>query len=166
MILLIGGGYALAEASEQSCLSAWLGSQLEALDGLEQWALSLVSTLLANFFTQILSNSATVSILLPVLIDLALVLGTNPLYLILPVTVACSYAFMLPVSTGPNAVCFGPSGMTMLQMMRLGFVLNLVCLGIITFASNTYGYFMFDLGDFPSWAQEYNSGVNDTICQI
>ena len=155
----------MAEASEQSCLSAWLGAQLMALDGMADWAISLVGAALANALTQVVSNAATVSIILPVLRDLALALRINPLYLMIPPTLACSYAFMLPVSTGPNAICFGPARIGIFTMIKLGFVLNVVCLGIITFAINTYGYLMFDLGEFPSWAEDYSS-ANDTLCDV
>ncbi len=155
----------MAEASEKSCLSAWLGSQLLALEGMSDWALALVGAAMANALTQVVSNAATVSIILPVLSDLALALHINPLYLIIPPTLACSYAFMLPVSTGPNAICFGPSRISVLTMIKLGFVLNVICLGIITLAINTYGFLMYDLGEFPDWAEEYTS-ANDTLCDV
>lgn len=85
----------------------------------------------------------------------------NPLYLMLPPTLVTSYAFMLPVSTGPNAVCFTPSGLTIFKMVKLGAVMNLLCLGVVQLCINTYGYVMFDLGTFPDWAQEV-AGENST----
>ena len=164
IILLLGGGYALAEASEQSCLSAWIGHQLTALEGLADWIISLIGCVIANLMTQVASNAASVSIVLPVMSELALHLSINPLYLMIPPTLACSYAFMLPISTGPNAIVFGPSGMTIMEMVKVGSVMNLICLGIVTLCMNTYGYILYDFGSFPQWAQESVTVNGTDVC--
>jgi len=105
---------------------------------------------------------------LPVLRDLALTLAINPLYLMIPPALACSYAFMLPVSTGPNAICFGPSGLSIFSMVKLGAVLDVACLAVVTLAINTYGYAMWDLGEFPDWADENAIVANSTaaLCDV
>ena len=90
---------------------------------------------------------------------MALSLEINPIYLTLPTAMTCSYAFMLPASTGPNAIAFGPSGMRTVDMMMLGGVANLLCLGVVTMCVNTYGVLLFDLDEFPDWAKV---GVNET----
>ncbi len=130
------------------------------------WALSLVGSLVANALTQVVSNAATVSIILPVLRDLALALRINPLYLMIPSTLGCSYAFMLPVSTPPNAICFGPARISVFTMIKLGLGLNVACLAVVVLAINTYGYLMFDLGEFPDWAETYAAVANETVCDV
>ena len=167
VMLQVGGGYALAEASDQSCLSSWLGSQLTGLESLPDWVICLIACLICNILTQVLSNSAAVSMLLPVLRDLALELGINPLYLMLAPTISSCYAFMLPISTGPNAIIYGPSRISIKEMIKIGFVMNGVCLCVVLVSVNTYGAAMFDLREFPDWAKDYNSGnITDPCANI
>ena len=90
--------------------------------------------------------------LLPVLSELAKSIGTNPLFLMIPATVTCSYAFMLPVATPPNAIVYSASGMKTSEMMLAGAVLNILCITVNVIAINTYGVYMFQLNEFPSWA--------------
>ncbi len=162
LLLLIGSGFALAKAANDSCLSAWIGHELKALSSLSPTAVAFVSCLIAAILTQITSNTASAGILLPVLIDLSLSLEINPVYLTLPPALVCSYAFMLPVSTGPNAIAFGPSQMKTVDMMKLGSVGTLLCLGVLTLCINTYGVPLFDLREFPDWA---TSSINATnVC--
>ena len=110
-MLLLGGGFALAKAIDVSGLSYWIGSQLEVLDFLDPAVLCLIVCAGAALATEVTSNVATVSILLPILENLSYSLGLNPLYLMIPATLSCSFAFMLPVATPPNAIVYGASGM-------------------------------------------------------
>merc|ERR1719500_1785131 len=96
--------------------------------------------------TEVTSNVATANILLPVLAAVARDTGVNPLYLMIPATVTCSYAFMLPVATPPNAIAHEASGMKTSQMM------NVVCIAVNMVAVNTYGVMMFGLDNYPEWA--------------
>ena len=160
LLLLIGAGFALATAADSSCLSAWIGHELKALASLPPAAVSFISCLITAVLTQITSNTASAGILLPVLIDLSLSIQINPVYLTLPAALVCSYAFMLPVSTGPNAIAFGPSKMSTIDMMKLGIVSNLLCLAVVTLCINTYGVPMFGLDEFPSWASTSISITN------
>ena len=137
---------------------------MQGLESLSEWALVLVVCIVTGIVTQICSNSASATMLLPVLRDVALQIEMNPLYLMLPPTLVTSYAFMLPVSTGPNAVCFGPSGMTTFQMVKLGAVMNLLCLLVVNVCINTYGYAMFDLGEFPEWASDVAAANQTDFC--
>ncbi len=164
VILLLGGGLALADASQESCFSAWIGHQLEVLGDLPTWLISLIGSIIAAALTQVSSNTTAASIILPVLRDLSLSLNINPLYAMLPTTLACSYAFMFPISTGPNMITFGPSGMTTFQMVKVGFLLNVVCIGITAFAINTFGVPMFDLNNFPDWAQTTHGLNQSDLC--
>lgn len=125
LVLLLGGGFAIAKACSLSGLSALMGSQLEVFQGLPQWVLVLVLSLSTAAATEVTSNVAVCSIMLPILKNLAVSLKIHPLYLLLPVTLACSYAFMLPVATPPNAIVYSASGMSTSEMViYLCFFLN------------------------------------------
>ena len=92
---------------------------MRALSSLPTWAISLVVSLLMSVLTQIASNVTSASMLLPVLKDLSIALRINPLYLMLPPTVVSSFAFMLPVSTGPNALAYIPSKLETLEFAKV-----------------------------------------------
>lgn len=154
VVLLFGGGFALADASKVSGLSAWMGSQLRVLSVLPPWLMVMVICIMTGAVTEFTSNVATANILLPVLAELATATGTNPLYLMVPATVTCSYAFMLPVATPPNAIVYEASGIKTSEMMLAGFVLNVVCIFVNVIAINTYGVYMFSLDTFPVWANQ------------
>ena len=121
LVFLLGGGFALAKACSVSGLSTLLGQQLEVLDGLPRWVMVLVLCLITAGATEVTSNVATCSILLPVLKNLAVSLKIHPVYLLCPVTLACSYAFMLPVATPPNAIVYSASGMSTSEMVCTSF---------------------------------------------
>ena len=107
ILILFGGGMALALGFESSGLALWIGNQLIALETLPLILLLLILITAVNFLTEITSNLATTAMLLPVLVSLANVIGINPYILLVGATVAASCAFMLPVATPPNAVVFG-----------------------------------------------------------
>ena len=155
IILLFGGGFALASGFKESGLSLWFGEQLEWLSGMHPLVLILCISLLVTFLTELTSNTATVETLLPILAGLAISIETNPLLFMLPATIAGSLAFMLPVATPPNAIVFGSKRITVIDMARTGLVLNLI--GIILVSVITYylGTYIFDIseGVFPNWAR-------------
>jgi len=159
VILLFGGGFALAKGSDKSGLSSWIGSQLEALESLDDKVILLIICLIACFLTQIASNVTTATIIIPIVLTLSEKLKTNPIYLALPSTLVCSYAFMLPVSTAPNAIAFGPSGLTTMEMAKVGFTVTVICLGVVFLCIETYGNEMFDLGTYPDWMPQGNSSL-------
>jgi sodium-dependent dicarboxylate transporter 2/3/5 len=154
IILLFGGGFALASGFKESGLAAWLGGRLEGLSNLHPLLLVAAVCLLITFLTELTSNTATAEILLPVLAALAVALRLNPLLLMIPGTISCSLAFMLPVATPPNAIIFGTDRLQVSDMARAGFVLNLVgtvtvVLGIWFLGRVVLGI---DLADMPVWA--------------
>ena len=161
VMILFGGGFVLADASKQSGLSNWVGDQLKVLDVLPDYAIVLVICVMTGLVTEVTSNVATANILLPVLSELAKSIGTNPLFLVIPATVTCSYAFMLPVATPPNAIVYSASGMKTSDMMVAGAVLNVLCIAVNVIAINTYGVYMFELNEFPDWA---NSTITNDQC--
>ncbi|XP_063607725.1 Na(+)/citrate cotransporter-like isoform X2 [Penaeus indicus] len=159
VILLLGGGFAVAEAAKVSGLSLWLGHQLQYFAVMPKELIVFVVCLITAMLTEVASNTATASVLLPVIKDLALGINVNPLYLMLPAAVCCAYAFMLPVATPGNAIILTAARMNTIEMMRAGAVMNLVCVLVITLMINTLGVVIFDLHSMPTW-------VNSTVTVV
>lgn len=153
IILLFGGGFALASGFKESGLSAWFGSQLEWLSEVHPLLIMLAVTFMITFLTELTSNTATVETFLPILAGLAVSISTNPLLFMIPATIAGSMAFMLPVATPPNAIVFGTKRLRISQMARTGFVLNLIAVIVVTLMSYFWGSTIFgiDATVSPSW---------------
>jgi len=152
LLILRGGGFALAAGSNQSGLSDWIGTSLSDLSTLAPWLILAIVCCVTSIVTEICSNAATANILLPVLGNLAVTLGLNPLYLMLPATVTCCYAFMLPVSCPTNAIVYKASGMKSWQMLTAGIGMNIATLVVSVVAASTYGSVVLNLDEFPDWA--------------
>lgn len=154
IILLFGGGFALASGFKESGLSQWFGEQLVWLKGVHPLLIVVCIAFLVTFLTEITSNTATVETILPVLAGLAVSIQVNPLLFILPATVAGSLAFMLPVATPPNAIIFGTKRLKIYQMAKTGFILNLIGIILVTLATYYLGVLIFGIeqGVFPDWA--------------
>ena len=133
IILLFGGGMALAKGFEESGLATWIGSQMTSLSGLPILVLVLVLIAAVNFLTEITSNLATTAMLLPVLAPMALTIDVHPFVLMVGAAVAASCAFMLPVATPPNAVVFGSGYLRIPDMVSKGFFMNIISIIILTF---------------------------------
>ena len=132
IIILFGGGMALAKAFEVSGLAIWLGELMTGFGGLTLILLILFLVIAVNFLTEITSNLATTAMLLPVLAPLALEVGVHPFGLMVGAAVAASCAFMLPVATPPNAVVFGSGYLSIPDMVSKGVVLNFFSIILIT----------------------------------
>lgn len=132
IILLFGGGMALAKGFEVSGLAVWIGSQMTALSGLPILMLILVLVAAVNFLTEITSNLATTAMLLPVLAPMALTIDVHPFILMVGAAVAASCAFMLPVATPPNAVVFGSGYLRIPDMVRKGLFMNIISIITVT----------------------------------
>ncbi|XP_077360929.1 solute carrier family 13 member 2-like isoform X2 [Festucalex cinctus] len=152
VVLLLGGGYALAAGSEVSGLSTWLGDSLSPLEKIPAFAISLLLCLLVAIFTECSSNTATTTLFLPILASMAVSIKLHPLYVMLPCTISASLAFMLPVATAPNAIAFSFGNLKVMDMVKAGFMLNIIGILTINLGINTWGYAMFDMGTFPTWA--------------
>lgn len=165
VIILLGGGFALAEGAERSCLTYWAGEQLAKLSSLPPQLLRFLICFLVSAITQVASNAATASMLLPVLLQLSTVLELNPLFLMLPATLTASLSFMLPVSTAPNAIVHAASGMKTTDMMRAGTGLTLLTMLTTLACVSSIGVPIFNLNNYPSWAPSINSSnSNSLIC--
>lgn len=132
IILLFGGGMALAVAFEESGLAVWIGQQLVNLENLPLLLLIFVLVAAVNFLTEVTSNLATTAMLLPILATMALVLQVHPFMLMISATLAASCAFMLPVATPPNAVVFGSGHLRIPDMIKAGLWMNLFSIILIT----------------------------------
>ncbi|KAI4898728.1 hypothetical protein NFI96_024107, partial [Prochilodus magdalenae] len=152
IVLLLGGGFALAKGSEESGLSRWMGNQLTPLHSIPPWAIVIVLCLLIATFTECTSNVATATLFLPVLASMAQSIGMNPLYVMVPCTLSASFAFMLPVATPPNAIVFSYGYLKVSDMAKAGMMMNIIGILCITLAINTWGKAMFHVDSFPTWA--------------
>ncbi|MDY7393959.1 DASS family sodium-coupled anion symporter [Aureibaculum sp. 2210JD6-5] len=132
IIILFGGGMALAKGFEVSGLAFWLGNQMTAFGGLTLILLVFVLIASVNFLTEITSNLATTAMLLPVLAPMALTVDVHPFILMTAAAVAASCAFMLPVATPPNAVVFGSGYLRIPDMVSKGIVMNVISIIILT----------------------------------
>jgi sodium-dependent dicarboxylate transporter 2/3/5 len=139
VLLLFGGGFALADAVAASGLDDWLAGQLGGLAGLPTVLLVLAICLVATSATELTSNTATAALLMPIMAALSRALELSPYLLMVPAIVSCSCAFMLPVATPPNAIVIGSGHVTALQLFREGLRLNLIAAAVVTFLTLTYG---------------------------
>jgi sodium-dependent dicarboxylate transporter 2/3/5 len=130
VLILFGGGLSLAAAVSGSGLALWLGESLAPLNALGMTVLVVSAVALVIFLTELTSNLATTATLLPVVGAIALQAGVPPIMLTVPITLAASCAFMLPVATPPNAIVFATGTISIPQMVRAGIALNIA--GIIT----------------------------------
>ena len=132
ILLLFGGGMALASGFEKSGLAIWIGNQMTSLESVPLLILLLILIASVNFLTEITSNLATTAMLLPVLVSLASAIGVHPYFLLVGATVAASCAFMLPVATPPNAVVFGSGLLKIEDMVKKGIWLNIISILLLT----------------------------------
>lgn len=132
ILLLFGGGLAIALAFETSGLSRIVGERLGSLTQAPPFLMIFTVCLTVTFLTEVTSNTATVALLMPLLAAAATSAGIEPARLMLPAAISGSCAFMLPVATAPNAIVFGAGKISTLQMARAGFRLNLLGALLVT----------------------------------
>ena len=135
VLILFGGGLSLAMAVSDSGLALWLGQQLAPLNAWGTAVLVVASVALVIFLTELTSNLATTATLLPVMGAIAIQAGLPPMVLVVPVTIAASCAFMLPVATPPNAIVFSTGKLSIPQMVKAGIVLNIIGIIIVSLAA-------------------------------
>ncbi|NLY80366.1 MAG: SLC13/DASS family transporter [Lysinibacillus sp.] len=132
ILLLFGGGLAIAAGFVSTGLSEWIGTQLMGLQGLNLLLLIFLVCALVLALTEITSNTATASMMFPIMASFAIALGVHPYTLMIAAGVSASCAFMLPVATPPNAAVFGSGYLKITDMMRAGFALNVFAVLLIT----------------------------------
>ena len=132
ILLLFGGGMALAAGFKDSGLALWIGTQMTLLDGVSLFLLVFILIAAVNFLTEITSNLATTAMLLPILYPMAMTIDVHPFILMVSATVAASCAFMLPVATPPNAVVFGSGYLRIPDMVRVGVWMNIISIILLS----------------------------------
>ncbi|XP_036691850.1 solute carrier family 13 member 5 isoform X6 [Balaenoptera musculus] len=152
IVLLLGGGFALAKGCEASGLSEWMGKQMEPLHAVSPAAITLILSTLIAVLTECTSNVATTTLFLPIFASMSRSIGLNPLYIMIPCTLTSSFAFMLPVATPPNAIVFSYGHLKVSDMMKTGLIMNVIGITCVFLAVNTWGRVIFDLDSFPDWA--------------
>ncbi|CAG5098267.1 Oidioi.mRNA.OKI2018_I69.XSR.g15512.t1.cds [Oikopleura dioica] len=167
VLILIGGGYAIAQASDDSGFSEFVATGLAQLvDGWESWAICLLCSIMASMFTEITSNTAACALFVPLLNKLALKVCVHPLYLCLPATVACSMSFMLPAATPPNAIAFGSGRLKSIHSITNGFMPKIIGVGLINAFIMFFGPLIYKTDIFPCFALGDPTGAhcyNSTI---
>ncbi|GGI41655.1 SLC13 family permease [Mammaliicoccus stepanovicii] len=134
ILLLFGGGLAVASAITESGLDKWMGKQISGLEGMNVIIIISIVALFVLFLTEITSNTATATMILPILATIAVGIHVHPLALMIPAAMAANCAFMLPVGTPPNAIVFATDKITIREMATSGFWLNLIsCVVIVVF---------------------------------
>lgn len=139
IILLFGGGFALADGFEKSGLSKVIASQISTFIGIHPLLLMIITCTLVVAMTEFSSNTAVASTFLPLIASISAGLGISPLKIMIPATISASYAFMLPISTPPNAIVFSFGIIKITEMVRVGIFLNLI--GIILVSLYFYLFF-------------------------
>ena len=131
ILLLFGGGMSLAKAFDVSGLAIWIGNQITAFGNFDLFLFLILLVTAINFLTEVTSNVATTAMLLPVIAPIALELDIHPFILMTAAAVAASCAFMLPVATPPNVIVFGSGYLRIPDMVKKGFLLNIISILII-----------------------------------
>ena len=136
-VLLFGGGLSLANAFISTGLAEWLGATLQAVGTLPLLLIVVSVVSMIIFLTELTSNTATTATFLPIVGAVAIQSGINPIVLAVPVTLAASCAFMLPVATPPNAIVFGSGLLNIPKMARAGLVVNIIGIILVTLVAMT-----------------------------
>jgi sodium-dependent dicarboxylate transporter 2/3/5 len=155
VIILFGGGFALAKGFEDSGLATYLGSQLTGLAAFSPLVMVTSINVAMTFLTELTSNTATTQMILPVLASLGVAVAENPLLLMIPATLSASCAFMMPVATPPNAIVFGSERVRIWEMVKAGLFLNFIGIAVVTGVVFLWGTVAFDItpGVQPQWAK-------------
>ncbi len=132
VLILFGGGLSLASQVSASGLATWIGEAMTVFSGLHLLFTIVLITTVIVFLTEMTSNTATTATFLPVIAALATAMGTEPMMLLVPAAMGASMAFMMPVATPPNAIVFGGGHLTIPDMARAGFLVNLAAIAVIT----------------------------------
>lgn len=157
VMLLLGGGFALAHLSEESGLSKWLGNELAVFSYLDPWLMNLVFVVVVAAATEVTSNTAICTLMMPIMAQISLQLQLNPLYIMLPTAIATSFSFMLPVATPPNAVVFSYGHLKVIDMVLVGIMMNVIGIVVLILGTETWGAHVFDFHTLPEIFRSVNN---------
>lgn len=156
ILTLFGGGLSLASALSTVGIIGIIGDAVGVVGGsLNVSMIFLILVALMLFMTEVMSNVALTAVLVPVVAGVAVGLNQNPLWMTIPVTIASSCAFMLPMATPPNAIVFASGHIKVSQMVRVGIFLNIIAILLLVLVANTVLPYIFDIqkGVLPAWAK-------------
>lgn len=153
IILLFGGGFALASGFSNSGLSDYIGNHLSLFSHFKIIIIILVVAFTMNFLTELTSNTATTQMILPILAAVSTSIGIHPLMLMITATLSASMAFMLPVATPPNTIIFASRRIKVFDMVKVGFLLNIAGVIVVSLLVYLLGSYFFNLSVFPDWAR-------------
>lgn len=153
ILLLFGGGIALAAGFKSTGLAAWIGENLKLFSNVPLLLMIMITCFMLTFLTEVTSNTATATIFMPILAATALAMKIHPFLLMVPATISASCAFMLPVATPPNAIVFGSGCVTIPQMAKAGVGMNFIGIFIVTAITYLIAIPVFGivLGTLPNW---------------
>ncbi len=152
IVLLFGGGFALANGFVSTGLSNFIGGQIAGLVSIPPFLLLLIIALTVSLLTELTSNTATTQMVLPIMASVSVALNLNPMLLMITVTLSASMAFMLPVATPPNTIIFASRRIKIYEMAKTGILLNLLGIVVVSVIVYFLGILIFDLGTIPAWA--------------
>jgi len=154
IVLLFGGGFALAKGFQTTGLSLFIGEKFAGLEGTPPLVMIGAVSGTLTFLTELTSNTATTEMVLPVLASVGTSVKVHPLVLMIPATLSASCAFMMPVATPPNAIIFGSGRIRIAQMAKVGLVINLIGIVVISLLFYTLGTAVFSIDPIvlPEWA--------------
>ena len=154
IVLLFGGGFAIAKGFAQTGLADWISSRLTSLEGIGLIGFVTIVTLLVIFLTEVTSNTATATLMVPIMGSAAVAMGVHPFATIIAACLAASFAFMLPCATPPNAIVFSSGAIRIVDMVKAGVWLNFIGAAVIV----SFVVYLLpilwgvDLGVVPEWA--------------
>ncbi len=154
IVILFGGGFALAKGFQVTGLSTVIGNHFAGLAGMSPFFMVNIICFCLTFLTELTSNTATTEMILPILASVAIAMKTNPLILMIPATLSASCAFMMPVATPPNAIIFGSGRIKIIEMARIGILINIIGVIVITTLFFLWGReaFLIVGSGLPAWA--------------
>jgi sodium-dependent dicarboxylate transporter 2/3/5 len=155
IVILFGGGFALAKGFQVTGLADFIGNKLQVLAGFSTVAMIGVICSTLTFLTELTSNTATTQMVLPILASIAVAMKTHPLLLMIPAALSASCAFMMPVATPPNAIVFGSGRVKIGEMVKAGLLINIIGIIVVTTFFLLVGKAVFAIktGVLPVWAQ-------------
>ncbi|XP_077983817.1 solute carrier family 13 member 1-like isoform X3 [Glandiceps talaboti] len=152
LFLTFGSGLAMGDACQVSGLSAWIAEKLINLNHLDPWIVALILIVGVSLACEGLGNVMVIIVALPIISELAHSMEVNPLYFIIPSTLAATFAFMLPISSGPSIVAYAYGNLRIVDMMKAGFLMNIICIFINNVCIHTLCVWIFDIYTYPDWA--------------
>ncbi|KAL3189057.1 hypothetical protein MRX96_003199 [Rhipicephalus microplus] len=166
VILLIGSGFAIAEGMRVSGLSELMGQKLATLGHMPPIPLMICLSIVSSFMSELVSNSATCTVLLPVFDELAKDLHVNPLLFLIPATIASNYAFLLPVGTPANAMVYEQGRLTLMQMVIPGFLVKTITMAVTVILTCVLGDPIFGMFQEADWASHTIAGNYSTLSPL